>query len=173
MAGSLEFIKSASGTSGSSLSVTDCFSADYDVYAFFIVKQDTTADGDTHLRFIDSGGSVITASEYDTAQLSLGSYGTFGQGRATHADRIYNVHQGQAVSAENGGSINYIYNPNDSSTYTFHQTSSAGAVNSSGLVGNKGIGVHKVAEQITGFNLFPNSGSYDFLEVNVYGLASN
>ena len=30
--GNLEFIKSASGTSVSSLSVTDCFSANYDVY---------------------------------------------------------------------------------------------------------------------------------------------
>ena len=170
MATNLEFIKSASGTSVSSLSVTDCFSADYDVYAFFIVKQDTTADGDTHLRFIDSGGSVISDLEYDTAQLSLGSYTTFGEGRATNADRIYNVHQGETVSAENGGSINYIFNPYDSSSYTFYQTSSAGAVNSSGLVANKGIGVHKVAEQITGFNLFPNSGSYDFLEVKVYGV---
>ena len=173
MAGSLEFIKSATGTSVSSLSVTDCFSADYDVYAFFIVKQDTTADVDTHLRFIDSGGSVISDLEYDTAQLSLISYATFAQGTATNANRIYNVQRGEAVSAENGGSIHYIFNPYDSSSYTFHQTSGGGVVGSSGLIGNKGIGVHKSAEQITGFNLFPNSGTYDTLEVKVYGLASN
>ena len=170
MAGSLEFIKSASGTSVSSLSVTDCFSAKYDVYAFFIVKQDTTADVDTHLRFIDSGGSVISNLEYDTALLGLLSYAGFTEGRATNADRIYNIQRGETVSAENGGSIHYIFNPYDSSSYTFHQTSGAGAVGSSGLIGNKGIGVHKVAEQITGFNLFPNSGSYDYLEVSVYGV---
>jgi len=170
MATNLEFIKSASGSSVSSLSVTDCFSAKYDVYAFFIVKQDTSANVDTHLRFIDSGGSVISNLEYDTAQLSLISYAAFGEGRATNADRIYNVHKGEAVSAENGGSINYIFNPYDSSSYTFHQTSSAGAKLSSGLVGNKGIGVHKVAEQITGFNLFPNSGTYVYLEVSVFGV---
>ena len=172
MATNLEFIKSVSGSSVSSLSVTDCFSAKYDVYAFFIVKQETSANVDTHLRFIDSGGSVITASEYDTAQLSLISYAAFAEGRATSADRIYNVQKGEAVSAENGGSIHYIFNPYDSSSYTFHQTSGAGAVLSSGLIGNKGIGVHKSAEQITGFNLFPNSGTYDTLEVKVYGLAS-
>ena len=32
MATNLEFIKSATGTSVTSLDVTDCFSADYDVY---------------------------------------------------------------------------------------------------------------------------------------------
>ena len=170
MATNLEFIKSASGTSVSSLSVTDCFSDKYDVYAFFIVKQDTSVDIDTHLRFIDSGGSVISNLEYDTAQLSVVSYAAFGEGRATNADRIYNVQKGAAASQSTGGSINYIYNPYNSSSYTFHQTSSAGAHIGSGLIGNKGIGVHKVAEQITGFNLFPNSGTYDYLEVKVYGV---
>ena len=168
MATNLEFIKSASGTSVSSLSVTDCFSADYDVYAFFIVKQDTTADGDTHLRFIDSGGSVITASEYDTAQLSLGSYATFGEGRATNADRIYNVHQGQAVSAENGGSINYIYNPNDSSSYTFLQAQSGSTVGGT-LYGGKGISVHKSAETIRGIN-FHTTAYWGSGTVSVYGV---
>ena len=48
--------------------------------------------------------------------------------------------------------------------------SAGGAVGSSGLIGNKGIGVHKSAEQITGFNLFPNSGTYDTIEVLVYGV---
>ena len=170
MATNLEFIQSASGSSVSSLSVTDCFSSVYDVYVFFIVKQDTTANGDTHLRFIDSGGSVISASEYDTAQFSLTSYSSFSEGRATSSDRIFNVQRMESVSAENGGSIHYIFNPNDSSSFTFHQTSVGGAVGSSGLIGNKGIGVHKSAEQITGFNLFPNSGTYDTIKVSVYGV---
>ena len=38
MATNLEFIKSASGTSVSSLTVTDCFNADYDVYKVYITK---------------------------------------------------------------------------------------------------------------------------------------
>ena len=170
MATNLQFIKSASGSSVSSLSVTNCFNSKYNVYAFFIVKQETSANGDTHLRFIDSGGSVISASEYDTAQFSLTSYSSFSEGRATSSDRIFNVQRGETVSEENGGSIHYIFNPNDSSSFTFHQVSAGGAVGSSGLIGNKGIGVHKSAEQITGFNLFPNSGTYDTIEVLVYGV---
>ena len=35
--GNLEFIKSASGSSVSSLSVTDCFSANYDVYKIVLI----------------------------------------------------------------------------------------------------------------------------------------
>jgi len=38
MATNLEFIKSETGTSVTSLSVTDCFSADYDVYQVLISK---------------------------------------------------------------------------------------------------------------------------------------
>ena len=170
MATQLEFIKYASGSSVSSLSVTNCFNSKYNVYAFFIVKQETSANGDTHLRFIDSGGSVISASEYDTAQFSLTSYSSFSEGRATSSDRIFNVQRGETVSEENGGSIHYIFNPNDSSSFTFHQDSEVGAVGSSGLIGNKGIGVHKSAEQITGYNIFPNSGTYDTIEVLVYGV---
>jgi len=44
---------------------------------------------------------------------------------------------------------------------------------SSGLAGAKYIGVHKSAEQITGINILPSTGSWDNITVNVYGLASN
>ena len=170
MATQLEFIKSASGSSVSSLSVTNCFNSKYNVYAFFIVKQETSANGDTHLRFIDSGGSVISASEYDTAQFSLTSYSSFSEGRATSSDRIFNVQRGETVSEENGGSIHYIFNPNDSSSFTFHQVSAGGAVGSSGLIGNKGIGVYKTALKKTRFKIITNSGTYDTIEVLVYGV---
>ena len=38
MATNLQFIKSVSGTSVNTLSVTDCFSADYDVYYVSVNK---------------------------------------------------------------------------------------------------------------------------------------
>ena len=72
MAGSLEFIKSASGTSVSSLSVTDCFSADYDVYAIASTSQEQTGTATlySYMRFINSGG-VVSTSNYDYASLRL------------------------------------------------------------------------------------------------------
>ena len=171
MAGNLEFIKSATGTSVTSLEVTDCFSASYDVYAFAITKVDATSDGNIDLRFIDSGGSVISDAEYDYANLQLISYGAFSEGRATGSTNINDIMRRDTDTEKNGGSIHYIFNPYDSSSYTFYQGQSGGAVASSGLIGTKAIGVHKVAEQITGFQLY--GATFDTLEVKVYGLASN
>jgi len=172
MAGSLEFIKSASGTSVSSLSVTDCFSADYDVYQVLIAKLDSTATAYGYLRFIDSGGSVISDSEYDWAQMDLTSYAVFAENRNTAQNKGLLGYTGGTGTADMGGFLTTVYNPNDSSSYTFYngQSSIKGA---SGLAGAKYIGVHKSAEQITGINILPASGSWDNITVNVYGLASN
>ena len=63
MAGSLEFIKSATSTSAtSSLQVTDCFSAKYEVYKFILKVDNVTAEAGTDIRWIDSGGVDSTAT---------------------------------------------------------------------------------------------------------------
>ena len=168
--GNLEFIKSATGSSVSSLSVTDCFSADYDVYYINFVDLDTSITENLIARFIDSGGSVISDSEYDYATLLMRSYSAFGEEKATGTTFIgYFSYDEQNAGT---GTSMYVYNPNDSSSYTFSmwQNSSGSSV---GMLGRKGISVHKSAEQITGINFLPASGTLTKLTVNVYGLASN
>ena len=172
MKGNLEFIKSASGTSVSSLLVTDCFSADYDLYAFSIAKVDSISSGYFNLRFLDSGGTVINASEYDYANLIMLSYGAFAENRATSGTGIERIMRRDGTLAENGGGYHYVFNPNDSSSYTFYLGQAGGSyLSPNGLVGLKSIGVHKSAEQITGIQLY--GATFDTLEVSVYGLASN
>ena len=80
MAGSLEFIKSVEvTTSTSSVDVTDCFSADYDVYK--IVWHNISTAGTVHteikLRFIDNLGSTISTANYDYAHLLMAPNTTF------------------------------------------------------------------------------------------------
>ena len=85
MAGNLEFIKSASGTIVSSLSVTDCFSADYDVYYLSITKIDQSANGTAvKYRFLDSSNTAISDSSYDQATLVMQSGGSFTESRTTN-----------------------------------------------------------------------------------------
>jgi hypothetical protein len=171
MATNLEFIKSASGTSVSSLSVTDCFSDKYDVYQIFISKLNgLQASGGrvVQMRFIDNLGSVISASEYDYATMNMRSYDVFEQFRATNAtDFLYTIRY-ETADTEGGVSMN-IYNPNDSSSYTFANWQSAGTGTSDRLLGYKSIGVHKSAEQITGVYFFPNADTFD-LTVKVFGV---
>jgi len=169
MATNLQFIKSASGTSVSSLSVTDCFSADYDVYQVLIAKLDSTAGAYAYLRFLDSGGSVISATEYDWAEMDLTAYAGFAENRVTGGSESLLGFAGGTGTADMGGFLTTVYNPNDSSSYTFYNGQSAIKA-SSGLAGAKYIGVHKSAEQITGINIFPSSGTWDNITINIYGV---
>ena len=169
MATELQFIKSASGTSVSSLSVTDCFSDKYDVYKItFDIDSSTAASAlDFGLRLIDSGGSVISASEYDRANYNLNSYTTFGEFRSTNTDK-FNSHTQLQSTGNSAGGISYLFNPYNSSSYTFHKAETF-FDNSGNLVGKKIIGVHKVAEQITGINYFLPSDSFTGT-IKVYGV---
>lgn len=170
MAGSLEFVKSATGTSVSSLSVTDCFSDKYDVYKIVIDTYEAATAQELAIRLLDSGGSVISASEYDRATLFLRAYNTFQEGRATSADKIEALGFNSATTV-GIGLVMYIFNPFDSSSFTFFKNQTSSFVNGSGGIGYKAIAVHKSAEQTTGINLFGASGhNLDDIKVVIYGV---
>lgn len=168
MATNLEFIKSASGTSVSSLSVTDCFSADYDVYYIDFVDLDLSSAQNLQPRLIDNTSTVITGNEYDYASLLMRSYGAFSEEKTTNATVLGFVSYDSSVNGQ--GTSLYIYNPYDSSSYTFIQWQSSSHSITTGGLGRKGIAVHKSAEQITGINFIPFSGTINNLTVNVYGV---
>ena len=170
--GNLEFIKSASGTSVTTLDVTDCFSASYDVYKILITDFDLPTATYINFRLINSSGSVVTASNYDRAALQMNSDSAFGEGRSTNITYLnYLADVGTGV-ADTGGVTSYIFNPYSSSSYTFSiSQSSSVRTNHRGM---KNIGVLKQAASMTGFQIL-NAGNYTFdsLAVSVYGLASN
>ena len=83
MAGNLEFIKSASGTSVSSLVVTDCFNATYDVY-LITIKSDSSADTEMRFRFLDSSNIVINSASYDYSSLNMFSNTSFTENKNTN-----------------------------------------------------------------------------------------
>ena len=169
MATNLQFIKSASGSGVSSLSVTDCFNANYDVYMVSITKLDQSAQNYIEARLIDSGG-VDSTSNYDFASLELLAGAGFSEKRNTGQTGWATSISYQNTGADDGVGITmYIFNPNDSSSYTFVKSHST-AYYSGGGIGYKMVGVHKVAEQITGINFFPRSGTLDNMTINVYGV---
>ena len=171
MAGNLEFIKSASGTSVSSFTVTDCFSAKYDVYKIVLTEFEIiTAGAVGRLRLLDSGGTVISASEYDYANLDMLSFGSFSEDRSTNATFINRFTGDTRNIYETGGVALYIYNPYDSSSYTFTQQQNTFFNNGNGGQGTKGIGVHKSAEQISGINFLASAGNIENIAVSVYGV---
>jgi len=174
MAGNLEFIKSASGTSVSSLSVTDCFSADYDVYYVSLTKVDTTSDTSVYIQTVDSGGAN-TGANYDMAGLYMRAWTSFAESKLTNHTAWGNGSNFTMLvggnSAYDMGVGFYVFNPYDSSSYTFIQGQQSGTV-PSGKYGIKHIGVYKVAEQITGlkFGLVSGLVTFNNITINVYGV---
>ena len=169
MVASTTFIKSASGSAVNSLSVTDCFSSDFDFYEVTVnFSKSTSGTNWARLRFIDSGGSVIADAEYDYASLSMFDYASFGQEKGTTQTAISRVAFLNA-SGIGGGTKFTIYNPYDSGSYTFTNFQS-GAGTTSQVWGSKVVGVHKSAEQITGLNILGDNYTFDNIEINVFGV---
>ena len=167
MSTNLQFIKSTTAASGvSSLSVTDCFSAEYDVYQVTVTKLQTSTSANIDVRFIDESG-VVTGATYDEAIQILVSNTGFSEIRGAGVTSIGGISFGNGSTV--GASINMtVFNPNDSSSYTFLTDQSNAWTGN--LQGYKGIGVEKTAQTITGINFFPSSGTLTEMEISVYGV---
>lgn len=175
MAGSLEFINQTEVTSGvTTIDVDNVFSDSYDVYYCQIVglyHNVNVSNGVEGIRLIDSGGSVISASEYDNATLVLKADTTFEEVRNTSNSYMNMYLITDQQSDGSSSSSFYIYNPYDSSSYTFMQYQSTGG-NSSSKWGGKGIAVHKSAETIRGLQLYESNVARTFGggQINIYGV---
>jgi len=172
MAGSLEFIKSGSATSVTSLSITDCFSADYDVYKIIIKDLHSANQVNFNMRFIDSSGSIITATNYDIAQLIMYSHASFGEKRQVNVSEIELGYYDCDTSASGIGVVLYIFNPFSSSSYSFITEQGSyfeGIAN--GMDGSKSIAALKQTASMTGLNFFlDSSASISSLKVDCYGV---
>lgn len=180
MSDNLQFIKSASGVDVASVSVADCFSSTYDVYVVAISKWKYTGTSNAGgMRFLDSSGNVISDSEYVFADLQIRNYAsyqdlrpsTFGSSTST------SILCGIDTSNQNGpaistGFIAYVFNPNDSASYTMTQFQDISAYDATNTLGYKGMGIHKSAEQITGINFFNRGTGNISAKVNVFGVKS-
>jgi len=134
-----------------SVNITDVFSADFDIYK--ITSQavcNTTTSIGVKLRFINSSGSVITASNNDSALLAMYTYSAFGEGRSTNIDSFNAFFGTMDSSPEGANAVNYIFNPYSSSSYTFG-LSQQFCVQNGNEFARKYISVLKQTASMTGF----------------------
>lgn len=172
MATSLQFIKKETLTSeANNLSITNCFSANHDVYKIIITKVDTTAVMNMRIRFIKSDDSIDSTAKYDSAVQVLRSYTSISEQRHTGQTYWRYTASSQSASSFAGNGVEItMYNPFDSSSYTFCKNNSAGFLEGSGIYAPHGIGVHRVEQSNTGFQMLSSNGNYEVLEVAVYGV---
>ena len=151
-------------SSVSTVSVTDIFSADFDIYK--IVGNFTCSGGsDASLQFINSSGSVISASSYDWAMLIMKGETSFVEYKNTGQTNMTALFHGTEQGSSN---TIYAFNPFNSSAYSFVLGQTSGK-SGSNLRTYKNIGVLKQTASMTGFKLTfdvnATSGS-----VRTYGL---
>ena len=153
----LRLINETTATSVASISVTDVFTSDFDIYKIVIAPMDLNNNNDMELRFVNSSGSVISASNYDNAILVQTAYSSFGQTRQTNTTRISGV--GRDEQQSGNGTVMYVFNPNSASTYSFVLHQDNGFVTGSGYVGYKGIGVLKQTASMGGYQIVPSTST--------------
>ncbi len=106
-------------SSVSSVNVTDVFSADFDIYKIVTNGfEDTTNTPNLMIRFINSSGSVISASNYDYAYLNMRADASFPENRATSQTYIRGFF-GFSDPTYSQGDVSYIFNPYSYSSSTF------------------------------------------------------
>ena len=167
MATNLQFIKSVTASGGvNTLDISDCFSAEYDVYELLIPKVDTASNFYPSFRFLKaSDGSADTTSNYDSAGLLFGTTG-ISEIRYTNQTAVINSFGLASTNDANNFGRVTIYNPFDSSSYTFINGHSVFVY--SNLEGSKTIAVHKVAQSNSGIQLmFSNMQE---VKASIYGV---
>ena len=165
----LRLINETSASSVASVSITDVFSADFDIYKVVIKDVDSTAENYTYMKLINSSGSIVTASVYDYASEYLRSYDTFVAVIGVTAGFFPRFGVQNTGASDGGTTVAYLFNPYLSSTYThfINQHSGQGSL---GQIGLKGIGQLRENSSITGMNIYPASGTFDAITVQVFGI---
>ena len=172
----LRLIKQTATASGiASVSLTDVFSSNYDVYCVTVAQ--TTYDVTNtdvialKLRFINSSGSIISASNYSSANMHMKA--ETGHDEDKFQNGTYSYSGAIIGNYENGGGVHWIYNPYQSDTYSFVSFEGGGGYDSSSnkMRSQKGIGVLKQQASMTGVNFYSSNASNTFSAyVTVYGL---
>ena len=170
MATNLQFISSIESiTNVSTVSMDNVFSSEYDVYYLTVTGFEPQLAEELGFRLINSSGSALTGSNYDSASYTLATSASFSEVRDLNADKWRYGGYAPASSNTGVGVSMFIYNPFDSSSYTFANLQSTQGHNQ--YIGRKNIYVYKVAESTRGL-VFTNNGNYnmDILKASIYGV---
>ena len=169
----LRLINETTVASGvATVNITDVFSSDYDIYKIVSTANILDADKDIYMRYINSSGLIVTDSNYDTATLTMKGHSSYSETPSTKVNINYGGLFNLTSGNESGGAVEYVFNPTDTSSYTFGINQSLGMYGSTGGYVTKTIRVLKQTNSITGIHLYNGESSDNFGggTVKIYGL---
>jgi hypothetical protein len=162
----LTYITQASATSGSTLSVNNCFSSTYSNYRILIDGyQPSTGAQALNLR-LRVGGADASGNDYNESFAGLYTDGTSSQDVGTNRNKAGTGMYNSANTVPFGASAIDIFGPNRAErTYM-----TINGILYAGQFGSRvGLAEHNLTTAYTGFTLFPTSGDFLNVRVWVYG----
>jgi len=167
MATNLEFITNVKGLDNvTSVTVDNVFSDKYDVY-FVTHLTGQSSVGYVSMSLLDSAGSEVTTTTYDKAHLSMPANQSFSERRTVNNNKWERVNY-TYQNAIGGTTSYYIFNPYNSSSYTF-MTFQNGFESVGTLYGLKGIGVETASATRRGFKISATA-NFSGADISVYGV---
>ena len=172
----LRLINQTTTTVTNLINITDVFSADYDIYKIVIsgLNQDTNVGNEINgIRFINSSGSLISASDYDYAVYEMRSGAGFVGNKSASASAIFMGQRADQVGDGSNNTVFYVFNPFSSTSYTFTLSQSTSFDGAESNVNGKGIGVLHQTNSITGFQIYDSDSGRPFesgSKIITYGL---
>ena len=113
MATNLQFISSIESTTNvSTVSMDNVFSSEYDVYYLTVTGFEPQLAEELGFRLINSSGSALTGSNYDSASYTLATSASFSEVRDLNADKWRYGGYAPASSNTGVGVSMFIYNGN-------------------------------------------------------------
>lgn len=173
MATNLQLIKSAELTTpASTFKITDCFNDNYDVFKIVVNTMSVdTAVLYASLRLVDNTNTTISTASYDWAYLNMRMWTSFQQISTPNTTYIGDFNTDSRNTSDSQGSVWYIYNPTDTSSYTFAINQNVWHNTGTGGQSFKGIGVLKTTDNITGIEIFlSGAGNIDEAKLSIYGV---
>tara|TARA_R110002020_G_C16231615_1_gene768422 strand:+ start:535 stop:1068 length:534 start_codon:yes stop_codon:yes gene_type:complete len=159
------------------ISIDNIFTTDFDVYKITIGNCEYEPTGtdvvDMRFRFRNSSGSTISASNYSAARMQMKAEATKDEDKITDQPYIYGICL--VGNSDNAAGHAFVYNPADSSSYTFITGQGAGGYDTSNHKWRmtKLVGVLEQANTVSGLNIVSNNGQQFKADIRVYGLAIN
>ena len=175
--GSLELIAQQSAdNSAQTLDFTDCFTDRFDVYKIQFKNYAPTNDENTlRLRLKNASGEISGASAYQFAIQYGNAGGSFGENKDTTSDYMQIMGGIGTSTGENASGYIYIYNPTNSSKYTFASNQSTFLDQNGNYTMFFGGSVYTTAESVTGC-IFRNIsaggtlGNINTCDISIYGV---
>jgi len=177
MSTNLQLIKTTTSTINTDIfSVTDCFNENYDVYKVVFTFIDASGvANNTFFRLLDSSNSAISSgSLYDYAVRGIGTSSNF-DSRATGQNEIFLsfLPDKDLSNGKSRSQVAYVFNPYNSSAYTFTMHQTHGVSTGNEYITHKGIGVLKQTATHKGIQLI-HAGSGNGIQsgatISVYGV---